>query len=184
MSLPSFPVEPSATDLTGLLAEPARLRTFAAVALGAGTAADVAERAGVDLREAARALARLAAAGVLTEEDGRYRVNTEGLREAARSRAHSREEFEGEHAEDARVLRSFFRGDRLVSIPAQWSKRLVVLDRIAQEFQPGVRYPEKVVNEMLHGFHDDHAALRRYLIEDGFLEREAGVYWRSGGRID
>jgi hypothetical protein len=30
--------------------------------------------------------------------------------------------------------------------------------------------------------HPDTAALRRYLVDDGFMEREAGEYWRAGGR--
>jgi hypothetical protein len=25
--------------------------------------------------------------------------------------------------------------------------------------------------------------LRRYLVDDGFLSREAGIYWRSGGTV-
>jgi hypothetical protein len=28
---------------------------------------------------------------------------------------------------------------------------------------------------------DDHAALRRHLVDEGFLGREGGVYWRTGG---
>ena len=28
--------------------------------------------------------------------------------------------------------------------------------------------------------HDDHAALRRYLVDDGLLTRENNTYWRSG----
>jgi hypothetical protein len=35
---------------------------------------------------------------------------------------------------------------------------------------------------MLQLFHPDFAALRRYLVDEGFLTREDGVYWRSGGR--
>ncbi|WP_448627143.1 DUF2087 domain-containing protein [Geodermatophilus sp. URMC 64] len=30
----------------------------------------------------------------------------------------------------------------------------------------------------------DHAALRRDLIDEGLLSREAGVYWRTGGYVD
>jgi len=35
------------------------------------------------------------------------------------------------------------------------------------------------VNELLRGFHDDTASLRRYLVDEGMLEREAGVYRRA-----
>ena len=34
---------------------------------------------------------------------------------------------------------------------------------------------------MLKAFHPDVAALRRYLVEEGLLDREGGEYWRSGG---
>ena len=74
----------------------------------------------------------------------------------------------------AKVLRTFFRGGRLTSIPTSHAKRLVILDRLAQELEPGVRYTERQVNARLRPFHDDVAALRRYLVDDGFLDREAG----------
>ena len=83
-----------------------------------------------------------------------------------------------------KILRSFFEGARLRQMPAQRSKRLVVLERIAQEFDPGVRYPEKEVSFMLQLLHPDYAALRRYLVDEGFLTRSDGVYWRTGGRYE
>src|SRR3954463_10913615 len=86
-------------------------------------------------------------------------------------------------AEDA-VLSAFVRDGRLVSIPAQHSKRLVVLHHLVRVFEPGVRYPEREVNALLAVWHADVAALRRYLVDEGLLTREAGIYWRSGGRVD
>lgn len=83
------------------------------------------------------------------------------------------------------VLRSFLDEDgRLRSIPARHAKRLVVLDHLAQRFEPGERYSELEVNRRLREAHPDVAALRRYLVEDGFLDREGGVYWRTGGSVD
>ncbi len=82
------------------------------------------------------------------------------------------------------VLRAFVGADgRLVSIPSRHAKRLVVLDHLAQLFVPGERYEETEVNRRLRAAHDDVAALRRYLVEDGFLTREGGLYWRSGGSV-
>lgn len=82
------------------------------------------------------------------------------------------------------VLRAFLGPDgRLTTIPARHAKRLVVLDHLAQGFEPGRRYTEVEVNRRLRAAHDDVAALRRYLVEDGFLSREAGLYWRSGGTV-
>ena len=83
------------------------------------------------------------------------------------------------------VLRSFLSPDgTLTSIPTKIRKRLVVLDLLAQEFEPGEKYDESQVNNCLRTFHPDVAALRRYLVEDRFLAREDGHYWRSGGTVD
>jgi hypothetical protein len=83
------------------------------------------------------------------------------------------------------VLRAFFDGEgRLTSIPAKHGKRLVVLDRLAQLFEPGARYPETEVNRRLRSAHDDVAALRRYLVDEGFLSRDGGIYWRTGGSVE
>lgn len=83
------------------------------------------------------------------------------------------------------ILRAFVGADgRLASIPTKQAKRLVVLDHIAQSFEPGLRYTEAEVNEVMHRFHPDHAALRRYLVENEFLERDAGLYWRAGSTTD
>ena len=82
---------------------------------------------------------------------------------------------------DSKVLGHFLTPDgRLRTIPTKRSKLLVVLDHLSQSFEPGRHYP-KDVNEILEHFHPDYAALRRYLVEDQFLTREEGVYWRSGG---
>jgi hypothetical protein len=40
------------------------------------------------------------------------------------------------------------------------------------------------VNAVVGAFFNDHAALRRHLVDDGFLDRKAGVYWRTGGRVE
>jgi hypothetical protein len=76
------------------------------------------------------------------------------------------------------------RDGRLVSIPAQQSKRRVVLQHIVRVFEPGIRYPEREVNALLAVWHADHAALRRYLVDEGLLSREGGLYWRTGGYVD
>ena len=81
-------------------------------------------------------------------------------------------------------LRAFLDDDgRLLQMPAKRSRRLLVLDRIAQRFEPGRHYHEPEVNEILRGVDADYAALRRYLVDEGFLSRDHGSYWRSGGSV-
>ena len=84
------------------------------------------------------------------------------------------EEHPEANEDEARVLRSFIQDGRLQSMPASHAKRLVVLDHIVQSFEPGVRYTEKQVNAMLVSWYADTATVRRYLVDAGFLSREAG----------
>ncbi len=70
---------------------------------------------------------------------------------------------------------------RLRVVPRRRAARLAVLDVLATEFQPGLRYSEDDVNRALSRFHPDHCALRRLLVEEEFLDRKDGVYWRIGG---
>ena len=87
-------------------------------------------------------------------------------------------------AEESQILSRFFTGDRLTSIPSSRAKRLVVLERLAQEFEPGLRYREAEVNFALQMFHADYASLRRHLVDEGMLTRADGVYWCTGGRYE
>ena len=70
---------------------------------------------------------------------------------------------------------------RLKTIPAQRKKLEAVLCYVVNAFEPGVRYSEKQVNEMLSRFHEDTATLRRELIGYGLMGREGdgGEYWRN-----
>jgi hypothetical protein len=174
----------SAAELAGLLAEEDRLRTVAALVLGATTMSEVASAAGLEPRDAGRALARLVGAGLVVRDKlGDHFLVVEAFRQAARAAAPAERPDEHPDAppDAARVLRAFVRDGRLLSIPAGKAKRQVVLDLLAQEFEPGRRYSERQVNAMLVRWHPDTAALRRYLVDDGFMEREAGEYWRAGG---
>lgn len=85
--------------------------------------------------------------------------------------------------ETERVLRAFTRDGRIVSMPAKWSRKLVLMDVVAQSFEPGLVYDEADVNFVLRDWYDDYAALRRYLVDAGMLSREDGRYWRSGGTV-
>ncbi len=73
---------------------------------------------------------------------------------------------------------------RLLDIPREHSRLLLVLDHIAQRFEPGKVYPEREVGTILKAIHPDHAALRRYLVDEGLLTREDGHYWRSVGTFE
>ncbi|MFC1850671.1 metalloregulator ArsR/SmtB family transcription factor [candidate division CSSED10-310 bacterium] len=77
-----------------------------------------------------------------------------------------------------KVLRSFFKHGRLKSIPVQLKKRLVILEKIVQEFEPEREYSEHAVNQILLEFHEDVATLRRELIDRQLMARKRSQYWR------
>ncbi|HUR16091.1 MAG TPA: metalloregulator ArsR/SmtB family transcription factor [Candidatus Limnocylindrales bacterium] len=80
-------------------------------------------------------------------------------------------------AEEGRVLHAFLDGDRLLSIPAQHAKRLVVLRYLAETvFERKRKYPEKEVNQLLAVRNPDAASLRRYLVDENFMSRKNSVY--------
>ncbi len=84
-------------------------------------------------------------------------------------------------AYDARVLRAFIRGGRLVTIPAQEKKRLAILRYLMERcFAQDRAYPEREVNELLREYNEDVATLRRHLVVAGFMTRSDGVYRRAG----
>jgi hypothetical protein len=91
----------------------------------------------------------------------------------------------GGQGEPSLVVQNFLTSDgRLHTMPAKRTKRLLVLDHVAQRFEPGVMYAEKDVNAILERFSSDYAALRRALVDEEFLTRENNVYWRSGGTVE
>jgi hypothetical protein len=179
-----------AAELVGLLAEAGRRAVVAALVLGADDAASVRTATGLDARAAARAVNRLVDAGLVERTDEGHltllgQAFVVAARDAAR-RAAARDATDEQHdapSEQAKVLRRFVRDGRIVQIPVPRKTRLVVLDWLAQHFEPGQRYSERMVNLIIGRVHPDTAALRRYLVDEGFLDREHGEYWRSGGHV-
>src|SRR5918997_358671 len=155
---PAYPAPPpgmrgyrrdvDAATIAGLLADPARLKVVAALALGAGTIEQVAETTGLSLKDVALAARRLARAGLVRRDRHDLELLSDRFGAAARAAAEAApppEPLSDDPAEDA-VLSAFVRDGRLVSIPAHRGKRLVVLHHLVRVFEPGVRYPEREVN--------------------------------------
>jgi len=181
------PVHPAA--VLAALADGDRLRCYAAAVLHGPLGEDeLVELAGVAPTRVARAVRRLVAVGLLELIDGALQAPPGRWSEAARAAGRLRPLRDptdlGADEAAAVILRRFFRDGRLTVIPTQRTKRLAVLDLLAQQFEPGRVYPEAAVNETLSGFHPDFAFLRRLLVDEDFLERRGGFYWRSGGTFE
>ncbi|MFC1878441.1 metalloregulator ArsR/SmtB family transcription factor [Chloroflexota bacterium] len=85
-------------------------------------------------------------------------------------------------AYDRKVLNTYMTPEgRFNRFPHQLKKVQAILRYVIHEFEVGVRYSEKQVNEILSKFSEDTAYLRRYLVEYGFMKRQGGggEYWRE-----
>ena len=174
-------------DPTGylrIMLDPVRLAVLGSAAVEQVDAESLASGLGVPLKTVLLAIVKLQEAGLL---DDSLRLEVETLRrlgsELPTTEGAASSVIEGQWNEaEAAVLRRFFEGTRLTSIPTQRSKRLIILERLAQEFEPGLRYSERDVSFTLQLWYPDYAALRRYLVDEGLLTRADGFYWRTGGR--
>jgi excisionase family DNA binding protein len=79
--------------------------------------------------------------------------------------------------------RAFFKNGKLVSIPAQHKKRVYVLERLVEEFEPQTVYLEAEVNRILGRFHSDVAWLRRELVGQRMMVRSEGNYMRASSYV-
>jgi hypothetical protein len=79
------------------------------------------------------------------------------------------------------LITNYTRADgSLIRIPSQSKKIIIILEYIVYSFEFETNYSEKEVNEILKRFHPDIPALRRYLIDYGYLgrEKDGSRYWR------
>ena len=166
------------------LADPARLRILGAIAGTAKTGKELSDALGLTPPTISHHIAKLHDAGLITvSTQGTrhyYSLDEQALRAAHRESNDALPEqgdtSDAEARERAKIIRDFFAGDRLKAIPAQRKKRVVVLQRLVERFQPDRAYPEKEVNAMLKMAHDDVATLRRELVDYGLMKRENGMY--------
>jgi len=81
------------------------------------------------------------------------------------------------------MLRNYLDEDgRVLVYPSKRRGKQLVLAYLAEKFEPGRRYSEREVNDLLRAHHtfEDWALLRRDLFEMGFLRRtrDGSAYWR------
>jgi hypothetical protein len=184
--MPGEAADLDAGTLAGLLADDDRRLVFAALTLGATGLDDVARATGLSADRAGKALARLVDGGLVVAGDDRGLVVLGAAFQRAARQALARPprgEHAGEPESRRKVLDAFVRDGRITSLPAARSKRRMVLDWLAQDFEPGRRYSEARVNAILERRHPDVATLRRYLVDEELLDRDAGEYWRMGGTV-
>jgi hypothetical protein len=146
----------SLAPLASALADQDRLRAFAQAVL--------AGEEGLEAAALGRHGARLEQAGLLEARDGRVFARGEAFADAMRSPTRTGES----------EVAHLFKDGRLTEMPTRPARRLALLAHLTERvFESGVAYSEPEVNIALKQYWDDCAALRRYLVENGFLIRSA-----------
>ena len=176
---------PEILSFVKAMASVERLRIIGVLTRGRATQAEIAEQLHLPIRDVFDNLAFLKHVGVIHEQDGVYDLDEKAIE------SFSRGQFEGkrssyeasqEEPEDVRkVLKTFLQADgTLKQIPPQGNKLLIILNFIVDAFAFDTDYNEKEVNTILRRFHVDTAALRRYLVDSGLMDRDSyGTrYWR------
>lgn len=163
-----------------------RLKVVGVIAIEPMSMAQIAERLKWTPTEVYKHISSLEHFGLVKNQDGAYRLDIDALHQKSRrilsgSRPRmSKDDFEGE-AYERKVLSDYFApGEKLKQIPLQRKKFAVVLRYLLRAFEPGQRYTEKQVNELLKCYHPDTASLRRGMVDEGMLARQDGVYWLVG----
>lgn len=165
------------------LGDAERLKIAGLLGVEALTPRQVAERLGMELAEVKQHLEQLAATGLAYKEGEAYRLDSQALEKLTRqvlAQSHPpAPEYEGD-AFEVKTLRAYLgRDGSLKTIPNQHKKLMVILKYLAKSFKPGKQYPESQVNQILRKYHEDTAALRRYMVDNRLLKRDKGIYWRS-----
>ncbi len=173
-------------DLFKALGHPARLLIMNLVQIKPRHGEELAAILGLNPATISHHLSLLTEAGLLVSRKDQY-YQTYRLLEGVLDRTLAeairlpQSGLTSEVKEDAyreKVLRTFFKHGRLVAIPAQLKKWQVILEKLAQEFEPGRDYTEREVNQILLDFNEDVASLRRGLIDQNLMGRDHGIYRR------
>lgn len=176
------------------LSDENRLRIVGLLAQRPYSVEKLAEALGLGVSTTSHHLSRLAQAGLVSARvDGHYYVyslDVDALQHSAQRLLHrenlsilsrlGEQDQEGMPAYDRKVMATFVDGEgRIKDFPMQEKKFLVLLRYVLKTFEPGRRYTEKQVNEILARYSDDTAQLRRSLVEYGMMDREGGggEYW-------
>ena len=164
--------------------DPVRLKITGRLAVQPQSAAELCSSLRIPLEQTQPPLDQLVEIGLVRLENDRYQLDNAALAiwvqtvHAEKSPSGHVQELETGDAFERKILRDFLHSDGSIkAFPAQEKKFLVLVRYALQVFEPGVRYTEKQVNELLRRYHPDTALLRRSMVDYGYMKRQDGIYW-------
>ena len=179
--------EAEAFRLFKCLSDKSRLQILKSLAIEDMYVERLAERLGITAPTVSFHLKKLADAGAVTSYKSQYYMMYSLKKEIFETRIldilrEKSDEDAVQAQRDAeyrkRVLDTFFEYGKLKAIPAQRKKERIILDEIVKAFAFDRVYSEREVNIILADYFDDFCTLRRDMISEKLLDRDAGGYWR------
>lgn len=179
--------EKEAIRLFKCLSDKSRLQILKSLAIEDMYVERLAERLGITASTVSFHLKKLADAGAVTSYKSQYYMMYSLKKEVFETSIleilqEKSDEAEAQSRRDAeyrqKVIDTFFEYGKLKAIPAQRKKERIVLEVIAETFAFDRIYSEREVNIIIADFHDDFCTIRRDMIGEGLLERDARGYWR------
>lgn len=179
--------ETEAISLFKCLADKSRLQILKSLVMEDMYVERLAERLGISAPTVSFHLKKLADAGAVTSYKSQYYmmyslnkdVFETSMLEIIREKS---DEAEIQAQRDAeyrkKVIDAFFEYGKLKSIPSQRKKERIVLEVIADAFEYDRVYTEREVNIIIADYFDDFCTIRRDMISENLLDRDAGKYWR------
>ncbi len=174
------------------MADPTRIRIVILLAKGTMHGQALADKLGVSPPTVTHHMAKLREAGLIVERREKntiyFTLNDTILKQSSRAlldmvaaKEGATEEMERVDGKNEKlrtsVMNNFFTAEgKLKAIPAQYKKKLIVLEHLVKRLEPGRKYTEKEINEFIKQYHDDFATIRREFIMHQYMYRENGIY--------
>ncbi|MNB72357.1 Transcriptional repressor SdpR [compost metagenome] len=171
------------------LADPTRMRLLLLLSKGEMHGQALAEALGLSQPTVTHHAAKLRTAAMILERRDKntvyFKLNPEFIRKGSAASlsfifdkgAEEMDEISKDQSLQESVIRNFFSKEgKLRQIPAQYKKKLIALQHMAEQLRQGVTYSEKEINAFIKEYHEDFATIRREFIMHQFMYRENDVY--------
>lgn len=179
--------EAEAIRLFKCLSDKSRLQILKSLAIEDMYVERLAERLGITAPTVSFHLKKLADAGAVSSYKSQYYMMYSLKKEIFETSILDilREESDEAAAQAQRdaeyrqkVINAFFEYGKLKSIPAQRKKERIILEEIVRSFEFDRVYSEREVNIIIADFYDDFCTIRRDMVSEKLLDRDANGYWR------
>ena len=82
-----------------------------------------------------------------------------------------------------KILSTFMTKGKIIKMPAQLKKKLILIEEICRAFEIGKPYTEREMNIIIADYYDDFCMVRRFFVDYGLFTRDNGIYYKQHEKI-